>query len=771
MSDVLLQIGIDVSEAKRGHDQIIAYNTDIAASFAKVTQQQSASTAKIVQDEQKKADATVKSARERISVEERAAAAIMAGYVRQGHAMGAMGNAANQTGQQFSNMRGIIGQAGLQISDLAIVSQMGAQSIGQMGIQVGQFLGVLGPMGAIAGAAVTILGVLAGTYVNLGDETEKAKEAQDKYNDAIGAGWKAVDRYLVALDKLDGRTPTWRKEQEDISNVKEEIRLLEEQRDKLFKTKKESFGLILPGPDEFRENEFALMRARNALSQLQRRPGETVELEKQIKERDAAAELAKTLADLNDTRNDGIKISELEASGREKAAAMLKAEADVRSRLAGASKEIIDAEVKYQRESAGQIFDLNQKKQQSEKSAREAEAERKRQMSEMTRETVRIAEAQDKARGSVDEYVTSINRQREALGMSERDAAIYRAGLEASDKLTKAGIQNVEELAAAQERAGKAAAALYDEQQARGKVLSKDQIRGMAAQFSPDVAYQLQVQNVQKYREQLIELGVTEEQIAYAIEEANLRKLESSREWTDGATAALMRYSRDASNYSSMASRFVTSSLNSMENALVGLTTGTETAASAFKKMAASIIQDLISMQVRASITGPLSGMLSGVVSSGFGNIGTAFQYGTNIGSEQTAMLAAQNAGFNAYASGTDYAQSGLAIVGEEGPELMQLGGGERIYPAGETAAILSGKAANSNMAGGGSLSIAEGAIVVNAPGASAEDAAIIAQQVATAVVQQAAPQIVKASVQQSLSASKSAADRGGSYAQAMGRR
>lgn len=44
---------------------------------------------------------------------------------------------------------------------------------------------------------------------------------------------------------------------------------------------------------------------------------------------------------------------------------------------------------------------------------------------------------------------------------------------------------------------------------------------------------------------------------------------------------------------------------------------------------------------------------------------------------------------FNAYASGTYYADSGLALVGEAGPELMYLRGGERILNAEETKAIL----------------------------------------------------------------------------------
>jgi hypothetical protein len=49
----------------------------------------------------------------------------------------------------------------------------------------------------------------------------------------------------------------------------------------------------------------------------------------------------------------------------------------------------------------------------------------------------------------------------------------------------------------------------------------------------------------------------------------------------------------------------------------------------------------------------------SSLISAGlnlFGNAGTAFQYGTNIGSQQTNMLAAQNAGMGfPMATGTNY--------------------------------------------------------------------------------------------------------------------
>ncbi len=43
----------------------------------------------------------------------------------------------------------------------------------------------------------------------------------------------------------------------------------------------------------------------------------------------------------------------------------------------------------------------------------------------------------------------------------------------------------------------------------------------------------------------------------------------------------------------------------------------------------------------------------------------------------------------NGYAEGTDYARAGLALVGEEGPELVNFKGGEKVYTAEETQSLL----------------------------------------------------------------------------------
>lgn len=83
-----------------------------------------------------------------------------------------------------------------------------------------------------------------------------------------------------------------------------------------------------------------------------------------------------------------------------------------------------------------------------------------------------------------------------------------------------------------------------------------------------------------------------------------------------------------------------------------------------FRDMARSIIQDLLMIQIRAQATALFSMLI--------GNFGAAFTYGTNIGSQQTSMLAAQDAWFKGpRAAGGPVNSDGAYLVGERGPELF----------------------------------------------------------------------------------------------------
>ena len=79
-----------------------------------------------------------------------------------------------------------------------------------------------------------------------------------------------------------------------------------------------------------------------------------------------------------------------------------------------------------------------------------------------------------------------------------------------------------------------------------------------------------------------------------------------------------------------------------------------------FKDFARSVIQDILAIYMKSQLLSMFSAI------PGFG---TAFRYGTNIGSQQTSMLAAQDSWFRA--SGGPVSANSPYIVGEQGPELF----------------------------------------------------------------------------------------------------
>jgi len=87
---------------------------------------------------------------------------------------------------------------------------------------------------------------------------------------------------------------------------------------------------------------------------------------------------------------------------------------------------------------------------------------------------------------------------------------------------------------------------------------------------------------------------------------------------TEKATKALEDYAKEARNTQGQLANMAMNGVQSLEDSLVGMITGTKSAKEAFSDMATSIIEDLARMQVQKNITGPLSNALSGVFDSIF---------------------------------------------------------------------------------------------------------------------------------------------------------
>jgi hypothetical protein len=134
-----------------------------------------------------------------------------------------------------------------------------------------------------------------------------------------------------------------------------------------------------------------------------------------------------------------------------------------------------------------------------------------------------------------------------------------------------------------------------------------------------------------------------------------------------GAAVALAKYANESRNLANLSNGLVTGALRGVENGLFNMISGSENAATAFSNMVTSILADIAKLLIRQSIVAPLVNMLSAGISYGIGNIATANTFGTNIGSQQTNMLQAQNAGMRAF--GGQVNAGSAYLVGERGAE------------------------------------------------------------------------------------------------------
>jgi phage-related minor tail protein len=111
-----------------------------------------------------------------------------------------------------------------------------------------------------------------------------------------------------------------------------------------------------------------------------------------------------------------------------------------------------------------------------------------------------------------------------------------------------------------------------------------------------------------------------------------------------------------------------------------------------FKGFAQTVITEILRIQaasIAAQATRGIMGAIGNVVGNMFGGMGTAFSYGTNVGSQQTSMLAAQDAGLRA--GGGDIRGGQPAIVGDAGPELFIPRNAGTIVPNSQLAGAMSG--------------------------------------------------------------------------------
>lgn len=117
--------------------------------------------------------------------------------------------------------------------------------------------------------------------------------------------------------------------------------------------------------------------------------------------------------------------------------------------------------------------------------------------------------------------------------------------------------------------------------------------------------------------------------------------------------------------------------LNTLNDGLVDAMVNFRSLGDVARSVLRQILGDLLSLQIRKSIIGPLAGMLGMGLGGGGGlNLGS-------LASSANSVIDAGIAGFSipGFAKGTRFAPGGLALVGERGPELVNLRRGSQVIP------------------------------------------------------------------------------------------
>ena len=161
---------------------------------------------------------------------------------------------------------------------------------------------------------------------------------------------------------------------------------------------------------------------------------------------------------------------------------------------------------------------------------------------------------------------------------------------------------------------------------------------------------------------------------------------------------AARQYQEETVNYADLAKSTFDSTMSNINSTwtsnLEAMATGTKSFSkgliSIFKDMTNSIIKMMVNLSFQQYIQPKLQGLFGGLA-GGIGNIGggaRTFSRGRSFSS------AFSSRGFSKFASG-GVAPTGMTLVGENGPELLQFNASHRIYNASQTRKMLGGNQGN----------------------------------------------------------------------------
>lgn len=161
---------------------------------------------------------------------------------------------------------------------------------------------------------------------------------------------------------------------------------------------------------------------------------------------------------------------------------------------------------------------------------------------------------------------------------------------------------------------------------------------------------------------------------------------------------AARQYQEETVNYADLAKSTFDSTMSNINSTwtsnLEAMATGTKSFSkgliSIFKDMTNSIIKMMVNLSFQQYLQPKLQGLFGGLT-GGIGNIGGGAR---TFSSGRSFSSAFSSRGFSKFASG-GVAPTGMTLVGENGPELLQFNASHRIYNASQTRKMLGGNQGN----------------------------------------------------------------------------
>lgn len=133
----------------------------------------------------------------------------------------------------------------------------------------------------------------------------------------------------------------------------------------------------------------------------------------------------------------------------------------------------------------------------------------------------------------------------------------------------------------------------------------------------------------------------------------------------------LATFARESANVGQQIEGLAAQSLERLADDFGDIIAGTKSVEDAFRSMAQSIIAELAKIAIKKAVLGPLADLMGG---GGGGILSSLIGGGAST-------VAVGGYAMPKFAKGTDFAPGGLALVGEEGPELINIPRGGQVIP------------------------------------------------------------------------------------------